>query len=282
MVAYQCGITLPRYDNGKYISLLDECGGHAGYHFHERLKCLYPSTGSHSTKVGEALDGTALYGKWEDADNKVLPQLDACGGHFGVTPDSNGISVYHYHVQDAAPFTFGCLGPNKDNSLVTVQQCRDFYPACDGDTVELTTKDGTVDYDLWCPCFDANGSNNGVDIAELAVFANGGSDGGAAEPPQTVAPITAAPVTAAPVTVAPVTVAPVTVAPVTVAPVTVAPVNSCSKHGGSRRSCQKNGCWYDHKARACLAEKDCSAAKHPGYCRRLRCKWDRSARTCSA
>ena len=28
MVAHACGVTLPRYENGAYVSLLDECGGH--------------------------------------------------------------------------------------------------------------------------------------------------------------------------------------------------------------------------------------------------------------
>ena len=39
------------------------------------------------------------------------PVLDSCNGHFGVTPDSNGQVVYHYHVTDGAPFTVGCFGP---------------------------------------------------------------------------------------------------------------------------------------------------------------------------
>lgn len=280
MVAYQCGITLPRYENGKYVSLLDECGGHAGYHFHERLKCLYSATGAHSDKVGEATDGTPLYGKWEDADKKALPELDACGGHYGVTPDSNGDVVYHYHVQDAAPFTFGCLGPNDDGSLVTVQQCRDFYPGCDGDTVEITTKDGTVDYDLWCPCYDANGSNNGVSIAELAVFANSGSTTGTGsnagsndasnDNDTTLAPAT---------TLAPTTLAPTT----TAAPTTLAPVDTCSAHAGKSWKCKKAGCWYDKKSKSCHAEKDCSVGKKKGYCtKKLKCKWDRQAKLCFA
>ena len=57
-----------------------------------------------------------IYGKWETYDTSVedgtYPQLDACGGHFGKTPDSNGERVYHYHVQDNPPFTIGCYGPD--------------------------------------------------------------------------------------------------------------------------------------------------------------------------
>jgi hypothetical protein len=114
MVAAQCSITLPRCGDGSpnaascpssttYISLLDECGGHTNdYHFHERLDCLYSHTqgSGHSTRVGFAMDGTTgLYGKWESFATSTRPALDACGGHFGVTPDSSGASVYHHHVQ---------------------------------------------------------------------------------------------------------------------------------------------------------------------------------------
>ena len=95
----------------------------------------------------------------------------ARSGHWGRTPDSPDVDVYHYHVQDGPPFTIGCFGPNDDGSLVTVPQCRDFYTGCgDGDAETLKTTDGEIEYDYWCPCYDANGSNSGKDIAELAVF----------------------------------------------------------------------------------------------------------------
>ena len=64
-----------------------------------------------------------MYGKWEDFENGLLPELDACGAHFGYTPESPDVEVYHHHVQDSPPFTFGCYGPNDDNTLVTVEQC---------------------------------------------------------------------------------------------------------------------------------------------------------------
>ena len=95
--------------------------------------------------------------------------MDACGGHWGYTPDSPDTMVYHYHVQSAAPFTIGCFGPNTDGSLVTVEQCRELYSECgDGDEMTVTTPDGSFEYDPWCPCYDANGSNVGTE--ELAVF----------------------------------------------------------------------------------------------------------------
>lgn len=167
MVAHQCGgITLPRMEGGTYISLLDQCGGHTKeYHFHERLSCLYKEEGGHSTKVGETPDGTPIYGKWEDYASRTLPVLDACGGSFGVTPDSAGKSTYHYHVQDSPPFTIGCYGPAKNAQTgveepVSLKTCRELYDGCgNGDEVTITTKAGSVKYDLWCPCFDSKGSN---------------------------------------------------------------------------------------------------------------------------
>ena len=173
MVAHACGVTLPRIENdgrNGYISLLDECGGHTNeYHFHERLACLYDGSAStgHSTQVGKGDDAaqTPLYGKWEDASSRVLPALDTCGAHFGVTPDSNGQSIYHHHVSDLPPFTFGCYGPAPTASghgkLVSPEACRALYSGCgDGDEVTVTTSSGSFQYDLWCPCF-VGGRNMG-------------------------------------------------------------------------------------------------------------------------
>lgn len=176
MMAYQCKITLPRtVDDGPrgYLSLLDECGGHTReYHFHESMQCLYDgSSGSHSPQIGEGNNGAPLYGKWEHTERGELPLLDACGGHFGFTPDSPTEEVYHHHVQAGPPFTFGCYGPDDDGSLVTVEQCRKYYPGCDGNLATLRTPEAELQYDDWCPCFDAKGSNSGVDIVQLPVFA---------------------------------------------------------------------------------------------------------------
>lgn len=165
MIAHACGVTLPRIENGIYIALLDECGGHTSeYHFHESLACLYDGNAPrHSPKVGEAEDTarTALYGKWEDRMLRRLPALDACNGHFGVTPDSNGELIYHHHVSGLAPFTIGCFGPAPDADgygiLVSLAACRALYSdVCgDGDTISIITDVGTNSYDPWCPCFSA-------------------------------------------------------------------------------------------------------------------------------
>jgi hypothetical protein len=182
MVAADCGVTLPRTDtSGAYISLLDSCGGHTNeYHFHERLKCLYSETGTHSTQVGRGSDGRAIYGKWEDFSATQKPLLDACGGHWGSTPDFPDKKTYHYHVQDTAPFTIGCFGPNADNSPVTVAQCRALYDGNDGcgggDTTTLVTAQGNKTYDPWCPCYDATGANVGT-ITPLPIFAGQDASG---------------------------------------------------------------------------------------------------------
>jgi len=222
VVATACGITMPRWDGDDYISMLDQCGGHTNdYHNHEKLICLYDDAAEgHSARVGEATDGsdTPLYGKWEATN--VLPELDACGGHFGVTPDSNGESIYHYHVQDSPPFTIGCFGPNDDGGLVTVEECRSYYTGCtDPEVAELDTGDGVFNYDLWCPCYDGAGSNhldaNGV-YAELKVFQESADEPEPEPEPETEAPTKAA--TEAPETEAPTKAA--TDAPVTDAPAT--------------------------------------------------------------
>ena len=166
MVAHQCGVTLPRVEGNDYISLIDECGGHTNeYHFHERLVCLYDATASgHSTKIGEATDdnNTPIYGKYEGTS--TLPgNLDACGAHFGQTPDSNGALVYHHHVQHQPPFTIGCFGPSSSGGPVSLDECRALYNGANGcggnDIVTVTTSTGSVQYDKWCPCYDSTGSN---------------------------------------------------------------------------------------------------------------------------
>ena len=102
--AHACGVEIPRVEDDTYYRFLDTCGGHTNaYHFHEGLSCLYSTeAGSgHSAAVAEGEDSarSLLYGAWEDYDAGLKPYLDACGGHFGVTPDSSGEEVYHHHIQ---------------------------------------------------------------------------------------------------------------------------------------------------------------------------------------
>ena len=161
--------------DNSYRGTVGPCGGHTGdYHFHGRYHCLYEQTGAHSTKIGD-VGPYIMYGKWEDFTNKKLPNLDACGAHIGKTPDSPSQAVYHYHVQDRAPYGVGCYGDG--TNLMTVSACRALYSTC-GDFVEtfsnMPQPDGTLKsfaYDRDCPCFDANGLNTGV-VTERAIIAN--------------------------------------------------------------------------------------------------------------
>ena len=94
VIEYQCGVELPRYEGDKYLSMLDKCGGHyTMYHYHERLNCLYDADKEgHSTRIAETNHEKGVYGLYEDT-LEVPEALDACGAHFGVTPDSGGESV---------------------------------------------------------------------------------------------------------------------------------------------------------------------------------------------
>jgi len=161
-IAAHCSISLPRLEGDNWIGIVGPCGGHTNdYHFHRAFACLYQETGAHSTAVGD-IAGWKMYGKWEDYTNKKLPYLDACGGHFGVTPDSNGAAVYHYHVQGRPPYTVGCHGPTADNKLVGVAACRALYTECSNAASTITTATGTKQYVRFCPCYDADGSNSGT------------------------------------------------------------------------------------------------------------------------
>ena len=158
----------------EFVGILGPCGGHTDYHFHGRYHCLYSQSGAHSTSVGD-VGPYKMYGKWEDYTNAKLPLLDACGAHFGTNPDSPSTAVYHYHAQDRGPYGVGCYGPNLDQSLVTVAQCRALYSEC-GDGSETFTDypqpDGTKKtfaYDRDCPCFDANGLNTGTIVERPAI-----------------------------------------------------------------------------------------------------------------
>jgi hypothetical protein len=145
---------------GESVQVLDTCGGHAvPYHYHEKLACLYSAdaTTKHSTRIGTALDGHGIYGKYI-AGGVVPTDLDACGGRVGVTPDSNGAEVYYYPVTDTAPFTLGCFA-NKAAYPVSVAQCKALYSGCSSAPITVTTAHGSGQYILDCPCFDKFHSN---------------------------------------------------------------------------------------------------------------------------
>lgn len=166
-VEAQCGIKLGVKDGqGRYKGLYDECGGSNGV-LQSDLSCLYAKAPEgHSPKVATVGDGQFLYGKWEELakskETYILPALDACNGHFGVTPESNGAEVYHYHVTDLPPHLVGCYGPAKNEKneevLVSPTVCRTLYTGekgCGGDIVSIAdAKGGVQQYDPYCPCFE--------------------------------------------------------------------------------------------------------------------------------
>jgi hypothetical protein len=151
--------------NAFQTSILDYCGGHAiPYHYHERLRCLASSdpVTKHSTRIATAADGHGIYGNHTSIDSNgfVYPtDLDACGGRVGITPDSNGNSVYYYMTRNNPPFTVGCYG-DKASYPVTLTQCRALYSSCGDDKTTLVTDSGDVLYDLDCPCFDSSTGSN--------------------------------------------------------------------------------------------------------------------------
>lgn len=124
------------------------------YHFHEKMDCLFTAdVNNHSTKIGTALDGNPIYGKY--IEGGVIPtDLDACGGRVGTTGDLK--DVYYYVVQDKPPFTMGCLAGT--SGPVSVETCRSLYETCADDPTTVTTKAGSIQYVLDCPCF-SNGTN---------------------------------------------------------------------------------------------------------------------------
>ncbi len=81
----------------------DYAGGHngpTGYHYHlESQDVAENTTLSHDDEklVGILSDGFLLYGR-RDTDGSYPTDLDESGGHFGVTPHSNGEEIYHYHI----------------------------------------------------------------------------------------------------------------------------------------------------------------------------------------
>jgi len=82
---------------------LDYAGAHngpSGYHYHlESSDVPENTTLSYDDEqlVGIMADGFLLYGR-RDYDGNYPTDLDESGGHFGVTPHSNGEVIYHYHI----------------------------------------------------------------------------------------------------------------------------------------------------------------------------------------
>ena len=85
------------------VETFDYAGAHngpSGYHYHIEAYDVPENTVlsfDDEKLVGIMSDGFLLYGR-KEMDGSYPSDLDESGGHFGVTPHSNGIEVYHYHI----------------------------------------------------------------------------------------------------------------------------------------------------------------------------------------
>lgn len=85
------------------VETFDYAGAHngpSGYHYHiESYDVPENTVLSHDDEklVGIMSDGFLIYGRRE-MDGTYPMDLDDSGGHFGVTPHSNGEEIYHYHI----------------------------------------------------------------------------------------------------------------------------------------------------------------------------------------
>ena len=119
--------------------------------------CLSGQAASgHSTRLGTAGDNRGIYGYFEASN--TYPVLDVCGAHVGVTPDSNGQPVVHYHSQVYPPFFVGCY-TNADATM-TLAQCRALFTGCSSTAYSIATAHGSGTYQRDCPCWDPTTRSN--------------------------------------------------------------------------------------------------------------------------
>lgn len=91
------------------VATFDRCSAHPApggtYHYHGEPLAI---TSDDARLVGVMRDGYPVYGR-RDADGS-LPTLDAHGGHTSVTADSDGLAVYHYHLNEQVSAAAGTAG----------------------------------------------------------------------------------------------------------------------------------------------------------------------------
>jgi hypothetical protein len=103
----------PGDDIYKEVLTFDRCGAHpqqAGvYHYHSEP---YALSFDDARLIGVLRDGYPIYGR-RDSGGAIPTDLDAAGGHTGVTADSAGAAVYHYHLNLQTSTTAGTAGQSQ-------------------------------------------------------------------------------------------------------------------------------------------------------------------------
>jgi hypothetical protein len=91
------------------LAPFDDAGGHInvhqGYHYHTTIGISYSikQEDGHAPLIGYAMDGYAIYGRYDESGNEVT-DLDECGGQF------DEIRGYHYHADNPGANNFiNCL-----------------------------------------------------------------------------------------------------------------------------------------------------------------------------
>lgn len=100
----------PGDDIYKEAKTFDRCAGHpqmsGTYHYHSEPAAL---SNDDDRFIGVMRDGYPIYGR-KDQDGSYPASLDQAGGHSGVTADSGGAAVYHYHVNEQTSTNPGTAG----------------------------------------------------------------------------------------------------------------------------------------------------------------------------
>lgn len=108
-VAIYSNMAAPGDDIYVEAATFDRCGAHPDptgrYHYHGEPYALSYDDASF---IGVLRDGYPVYGR-KDPDGSY-PTLDAQGGHTGVTVDSPGTPVYHYHLNQQTSTATGTAG----------------------------------------------------------------------------------------------------------------------------------------------------------------------------
>ena len=79
------------------VQTFDRCEGHpagTSYHYHTEPPSI---SSSDNHFIGVMRDGNPVYGRFDDSTT-LESALDGNGGHTHITEDSDGVAVYHYHV----------------------------------------------------------------------------------------------------------------------------------------------------------------------------------------